>query len=366
MAEVPFPGYFRVDKGKKAVEDLPITNPKSILARELTWRLVRRHLATMGCSGSKSSLPLNGGPPRPSQQGDPQEEVAHTAEVMEEMLRVLLVREMKQHSEHKDEVDTPRTSMFKAESAALRRLLLASSIMIKQTTEHLEALAVEQAKHMPPERGSSRSGFLLTISEQIGPPPSDRKWRDEWVDLNEECARIRGWDKDPNNPWAKDREGARKMTAEGKFSYENKLKTYDHQVQFKVKQVRREPAPIHPSYLRLLRLLHLPPPSLSLPPLRSQMGWALEDAQAHTCIAGVCGIVVTEHLREKSNKFAATTYALYDALARGAKLAAEPPPVIYALLHGKFGGLTQTTDKRCTCTCTCGAHAPTPHPSLAP
>lgn len=76
------------------------------------------------------------------------------------------------------------------------------------------------------------------------------------------------------------------------------------------------------------------------------MGWDMEDAQAHTCIAGVCGIVVTEHLSRKSNKFAATTHALCDALARSARKQRKIPPVTYGLLYGQFGGLVKTTDAR--------------------
>ena len=89
---------------------------------------------------------------------------------------------------------------------------------------------------------STRAGFLMALDEIVGLPINGRDWREEWVDLNQEVARLRKW----RVPELED------LTSEGKFSVEKKLASYDYQVQYKL-----------------------------------QLGWTREDAEAHVALSGL-------------------------------------------------------------------------------
>ena len=146
----------------------------------------------------------------------------------------------------------------------------------------------------------SRSNFLFTLSELVGPPPIAGDWRDEWVSLNQETARVKGW----KLPSAED------LSGDGKRGVAAKLRTYQHQVDFKVAR-----------------------------------GWTVENASTHVALSGVCSTVLGLSIQERSTRYAASAHALCDALAEAALAQEELSPVCYFLIHGKMG-LAETVDKR--------------------
>ena len=184
---------------------------------------------------------------------------------------------------------------------AVRRMLLASSQLAREGTSSLQMLERGQ-------RGSSvessRAAYLLTMEEMIGSEEDNGKsWRDEWVALNEETAALQGWLFDKADAM----EG-------GRFSQASKLANYPGQVAFKLGR-----------------------------------GWTREDAEAHTCLSGVCLTAISRALREEDDtlrrRYKASTYALYNSLSRAAKAQPEPAPPVYGWIAGGRG-LAQTVDPR--------------------
>ena len=91
---------------------------------------------------------------------------------------------------------------------------------------------------------------------------------------------------------------------------EVKLRTYQHQVDFK-----------------------------------TASGWTLEDAEAHVALSGVCCVAISKGLAEELPTFAASTHALCNALARAAKLQHDVPGVQYTPIYG-VNGLANQVDRR--------------------
>ena len=60
------------------------------------------------------------------------------------------------------------------DSGVVRQAILRLQEELGRAHEALEALVKEEAP-------TSRAGYLKTLEDQIGPPPEDRSWRDEWV-----------------------------------------------------------------------------------------------------------------------------------------------------------------------------------------
>ena len=181
------------------------------------------------------------------------------------------------------------------QAEGLRRALFGCARTIKSCQEHLER---EDTQHA---RNSTRSSYLISLVELIGPQPA-HDWRDEWVALNQETARMRGW----NVPSEAD------LTGDGKFAIKTKLKTYKHQVAYKCER-----------------------------------GWFEEDAMAHVALSGVCDIALAASIRRHSPSFAASVHALYNALARASSLETELPKPCYCLINnGRGGGLAVDVDEQ--------------------
>jgi hypothetical protein len=206
--------------------------------------------------------------------------------------------------------------------------------------------APHEAKLLPPSAfqhskqvTSTRSGFLMSLNDMVGPPPMDRTWRDEWTELNVEVALTKGF----RTPNAEDMKpggtlhgshsrGSRRIVAvkqnhslpqplpqtpqelvaltcvshpfislvrTGTFHYHTKLETYAHQVTYK-----------------------------------TESGWTREDAQAHVALSGVCSSVLAESIKKKDPRFAASVHALYTALAHTARRQVKTPPTCYAWIQG--------------------------------
>ena len=67
----------------------------------------------------------------------------------------------------------------------LRSCLCDAQQLVQVTQEAIYALLADE-----PTRG--RAGFLISLSDRIGAPPSDRKWRDEWNALKLEAIVLSG------------------------------------------------------------------------------------------------------------------------------------------------------------------------------
>ena len=99
---------------------------------------------------------------------------------------------------------------------AVRQMVLGCSRTIRAGREFLD-------QHTQVVMPSTRSSFLMTLVELIGPAPEETSWRDEWIGLNQEVARLRGW-QIPSNE---------QLSGDGKFALETKLRNYKHQVDYK-------------------------------------------------------------------------------------------------------------------------------------
>ena len=193
-------------------------------------------------------------------------------------------------------------SAFAQDTEAVRAMMLNCARMIRKGQQLLEKR--EQGRE-DSVRGSTRSGFLMMLDELIGPKPEDRTWHDEWMELNQETARLRGF---PIPTEAM-------LTGDGKYAAATKLKTYQSQVDFK-----------------------------------TERGWSLEDAEAHVALSGVCMTAISDSIRQRSSRFAASAHAVYDALALAAqRQAQELPKPVFAFINtggDKPAGLAVEVDEQ--------------------
>ena len=167
--------------------------------------------------------------------------------------------------------------MASQEEEALRgsspKAVRATLLRCSQFTKRAHAFLEEHDKSVTPR--STRSGYLHTLEDLIGPAPSDRTWRDEWVTLNLETAKARGWPAPT----------AEALIGEGSRSIQSKLGNYPDQVQFK-----------------------------------TERGWSQEDAEVHTALSGVCGVSLCRSIEEHSKRYAASVHAVNAALVNAAQL----------------------------------------------
>ena len=133
-----------------------------------------------------------------------------------------------------------------ADDDTVRQMMLSAVQVILEGKQCLKAKGSTKA-------GSTRAGFLRALVEIIGPPPEDRTWRDEWVDINQKTAALRGWPVPTEE----------QLTGDGKFSLEKKLQNYSFQVEYKLR-----------------------------------LGWDREDAEAHVALSGVAATAISDGIRQ--------------------------------------------------------------------
>ena len=133
-----------------------------------------------------------------------------------------------------------------ADDDTVRQMMLSAVQVILEGKQCLKAKGSTKA-------GSTRAGFLRALEEIIGPPPEDRTWRDEWVDINQKTAALRGWPVPTEE----------QLTGDGKFSLEKKLQNYSFQVEYKLR-----------------------------------LGWDREDAEAHVALSGVTATAISDGIRQ--------------------------------------------------------------------
>ena len=125
----------------------------------------------------------------------------------------------------------------------------------------------------------------------VGPPPTDRSWREEWVDAWMERKRLLGQAAERSN-----------YEAGGRNSIEAMIRTAAPGIDWKVAH-----------------------------------GWPREQAEAYMLVSGGIGAPLAAAIRERSGRYAASTHAMCDALAGAARRLTEPAPPIYWNLTGERG-----------------------------
>ena len=155
-----------------------------------------------------------------------------------------------------------RSKMARDQAVAeLRGLVLHAHALTRGAQSALSSL-------VPPSPRTSRAGYLLSLGELVGPPP-DRTWRDEWVALNVEAFRLSG-----RHQYANAAHVSKNETPERWIG--NFVSTIDGQV---------------------------------------NRGWPREQAEVY-CLLGSSSNAITAALLERSDRYAACTYALNEALWR--------------------------------------------------
>merc|ERR1712185_465844 len=66
-------------------------------------------------------------------------------------------------------------------------------------------------------------------------------------------------------------------------------------------------------------------------------GWPRVDAEAYLLITAAVAAPLAAAVRERSNRYAASTHAVCDALAQRARQVTEAAPPVYLNLTGEFG-----------------------------
>ena len=129
------------------------------------------------------------------------------------------------------------------------------------------------------------------MERAVGPKPTGRMWRDEWVDMWMERGRMEsaGWPRS-------------QFEAGGANSIEVLLREDAADIQWKVDH-----------------------------------GWPRADAEAYHLITGCVGAPLAAAVRERSDRYAASTHAVCDALAQRARQVTEAAPPVYWNLTGKHG-----------------------------
>lgn len=140
---------------------------------------------------------------------------------------------------------------------------------------------------------------LGSVVHAVGPKPTGRTWREEWVDMWMEWKRM-----------------------EGKHQYQRSY---------------CEPGG-HASIEARLRMLSF----ANAIQWQVNHGWSRADAEAYTLIACCVAAPFATAVRERSDRYAVSTHAVCDALTQRARQLTEAAPPVYLNLFGQFG--IATTD----------------------
>ena len=131
----------------------------------------------------------------------------------------------------------------------------------------------------------------MTIERAVGKKPEGRTWKEEYVDAWMERDRLNG-ESDPRSEYE----------TGGVDSIEKKIESLADDIEWKVDN-----------------------------------GWPQEQAEAYTVIMGLLGAPLAAAVRERSDRYAASTHLVCDVLAERAKQMTEAAPLVYMNLTGLFG-----------------------------
>ena len=170
---------------------------------------------------------------------------------------------------------------------ALDNVLLSSDLLPK----------ILSSAHLPDAPRVCKTWHSLWLKlgcavQAVGSKPAGRTWQDEYVDMWTERGRL-----ESAREWPRSQ-----FEAGGVNSIEAWLRNLAAHVQWKVDH-----------------------------------GWPRADAEAYTLIASCVGAPLAAAVRERSDRYAASTHAVCDALAQRARQVTEAAPPVYWNLTGKFG-----------------------------
>ena len=146
----------------------------------------------------------------------------------------------------------------------------------------------------PKKQAASRSGYLVLLSELIGPVPVDRSWKDEFVPLLAEHYLLTGRAERANEVWVQQHRPLDKLLHDTNFPYATKIK-------------------------ELIR-----------------DGWSPQ--QAETYLLTEYTMPLGHELQARGRRFSASIYAVVQTIADLAeKRKGQEVPKLYWNLHGAFG-----------------------------
>ena len=134
--------------------------------------------------------------------------------------------------------------------------------------------------------------LVMTIERAVGKKPEGRTWREEWADAYMERFKLEGYDYNDRS----------EFEAGGSLSIEKCIKDMAANIKWKVDH-----------------------------------GWPQEQAEAYQVIGACLAAPLAAAVRERSDRYAASTHVVCDALAQRAKQMTEAAPLVYVNLTGKFG-----------------------------
>ena len=133
--------------------------------------------------------------------------------------------------------------------------------------------------------------LVMTIERAVGKKPEGRTWKEEWVDAWMERCKLEG-----------DELASLEFETGGVASIEKKIENLAADIKWKVDN-----------------------------------GWPQEQAEAYTVITANLRAPLAAAVRERSDRYAASTHLVCDVLAERAKQMTEAAPLVYMNLTGEFG-----------------------------
>jgi hypothetical protein len=169
----------------------------------------------------------------------------------------------------------------------------------EQLVKEAQASAADAAADVAMAAAAIRR--VLALGATVGPAPEDRTWRDEWVALGLERAKIEGTSDVARNVPASNFESG------GPDSVDSILKDENTAIAHRVAH-----------------------------------GWPRHHAEAYTLLRACAASPIAAAIAEPSSRHAAATHALCAALTdAGSRQAKRPAPICYKHLTGKYGLATE-------------------------
>ena len=171
----------------------------------------------------------------------------------------------------------------------LEKLLKLQELVLRLNNGGGGAAAAAEGAAKEGEGGALR--LVFGIERAVGPKPEGRTWRDEWVDAWMERGKLQGFEFTRPD-----------FEAGGDTSIEQCIQNVKTPIQWQVDN-----------------------------------GWAREQAEAYTVISVAIAAPLAAAVRDRSDRYAASTHVVCEALAEQARRLTEAAPPVYWNLTGTFG-----------------------------
>ena len=151
--------------------------------------------------------------------------------------------------------------------------------------------------------------LVFSIERAVGPKPEQRDWRDEWADAWMERAKIDGQD------WTRAMFESGGMVGVGRTSrrQEGGSVSVEATIRKLTDEIQR----------------------------KVDAGWPRDQAEAYTLITAYLPVPLTIAVRERSDRYAASTHVVCEVLAERARRVTTIAPPVYWNLTGKLGLATE-------------------------